>query len=90
MGYNPYYLYRQKNMEDNGENVGFCKKGYECVYNIDIMEENTHILAFGSGAVSKRIKNDGLIRRSDPKDIEVYIDRIKDTVNKSIEFFSKN
>ena len=54
------------------------------------MEENTHILAFGSGAVSKRIKNDGLIRRSDPKDIEVYIDRIKDTVNKSIEFFSEN
>lgn len=90
MDYNPYYLYRQKNMEDNGENVGFCKKGYECVYNIDIMEENTHILAFGSGAVSKRIKNGGLIRRSDPKDIEVYIDRIKDTVNKSIEFFSEN
>lgn len=87
-GYIPYYLYRQKNMEDNGENVGFCKVGKECVYNIDIMEENTHILAMGSGAVSKRIRTGDLIRRSDPKDIEVYIDRIDDTIAKGVEFFS--
>lgn len=87
-GYYPYYLYRQKNMEDNGENVGFCKKGYECIYNIDIMEENTHILAMGSGGVSKRVLDNGLVRRSDPKDIEVYIDRIDDTIKNSIEFFS--
>lgn len=87
-GYIPYYLYRQKNMEDNGENVGFSKVGKECLYNIDIMEENTHILAMGSGAVSKRIRTDDLIRRSDPKDIEVYIDRIDDTIAKGVEFFS--
>ncbi|MBQ9625117.1 MAG: coproporphyrinogen dehydrogenase HemZ [Clostridia bacterium] len=87
--YLPYYLYRQKNMEGNGENVGFCKNGNECLYNIDIMEENTHILAFGSGAVSKRINKDGLVRRSDPKDIEVYLDRIEDTKKKGIEFFVK-
>lgn len=87
-GYHPYYLYRQKNMEDNGENVGFCKPGHECIYNIDIMQENTHILAMGSGAVSKKINGDTLIRRSDPKDIEVFIERIDDTISKSIEFFS--
>ena len=52
------------------------------------MQENTHILAMGSGAVSKRINGDTLIRRSDPKDIEVYIERIDDTISKSIEFFS--
>lgn len=85
--YTPYYLYRQKNMEDNGENVGFSLSGKECVYNIDIMEENTHILALGSGGVSKRIFEGSLVRRSDPKDIEVYLDRIEDTIEKSIEFF---
>lgn len=87
-GFKPYYLYRQKNMEDSGENIGFCKPGNECIYNIDIMDESTHILALGSGGVSKRILSDGLVRRSDPKDIEVYIERIDNTIKEGIEFFS--
>ena len=35
----PYYMYRQKNMAGNFENVGYSKEGKECIYNILIMEE---------------------------------------------------
>lgn len=55
MGLHPYYLYRQKYMAGNQENVGYALPGMECQYNVDIMEETTHILAVGAGAISKRI-----------------------------------
>jgi len=55
-GYLPYYLYRQKNTVQNLENVGYCKPGYEGLYNIFIMEEIHTILAAGGGAVSKLIR----------------------------------
>jgi len=52
-GYLPYYMYRQKNMADNLENVGYCLPGKQCRYNIDYMEETTTILSAGAGAMSK-------------------------------------
>lgn len=55
-GYEPYYLYRQKNTLQNLENVGYCKKGYRGLYNIYIMEEIHTILAAGAGGVSKLIR----------------------------------
>ncbi len=55
MGLCPYYLYRQKYMDGNKENVGYAKAGHECLYNVDIMEETTSILAVGAGAISKRV-----------------------------------
>lgn len=54
-GYRPYYLYRQKNTLQNLENVGFCKPGFEGLYNIYIMEEVQTILALGAGAVTKLV-----------------------------------
>lgn len=54
-GYLPYYLYRQKNTVDNLENVGFAKAGYECLYNIYIMEEAQTILAAGAGGSTKLV-----------------------------------
>ena len=63
-GYRPYYLYRQKNTLQNLENVGFCKPGYEGLYNIYIMEELQTILALGAGAVTKLVdQGSGLIER---------------------------
>ena len=53
MGLAPYYMYRQKNMVGNFENVGYCRKGCEGIYNIEIMEEKQTILAAGAGATSK-------------------------------------
>ena len=54
-GYRPYYLYRQKNMVDNLENVGYAKPGHESPYNIYIMEENQTILACGAGGSTKLV-----------------------------------
>ncbi len=51
--YIPYYMYRQSKSLGNLENVGWCKKGYECAYNIFMMEECHTILACGAGAVTK-------------------------------------
>lgn len=54
-GYVPYYMYRQKNMVGNFENVGFAKPGTEGIYNIDMMEEVHSIFAAGAGAVTKLV-----------------------------------
>ncbi len=76
-GMNPYYLYRQKYMAGNLENVGYAKPGFECLYNIDIMEETTSILAFGAGAITKWIFGGGRLERSpNPKDVDTYIMKV--------------
>lgn len=61
-GYNPYYLYRQKNTLGNLENTGFSKQGKESLYNIYIMEEVQTIIALGAGASTKLVE-DGNIER---------------------------
>lgn len=88
-GYQPYYLYRQKYMSGNLENVGFSKPGRECVYNIDIMEETVSNLAFGAGAISKRLYPEkNLIRRApNVKDLKNYIDRTHEMVERKKELF---
>lgn len=52
-GYVPYYMYRQSKCLGNFENVGWARKGFECLYNIFMMEEIHTILAVGAGAVTK-------------------------------------
>lgn len=52
-GYNPYYMYRQSKCVGNLENVGWCKNGKECLYNVFMMEECHTVLAVGAGAVTK-------------------------------------
>ncbi len=77
MGLNPYYLYRQKNILGNLENVGYSRPGMECLYNIQIMEERQTILACGAGAVTKVIFPRNRIERSfNVKSVEEYIGRI--------------
>ena len=55
MGLKPYYMYRQKNMLGNFENVGYAAPGTQCVYNIEIMEEKESIIALGAGAITKML-----------------------------------
>ncbi len=59
MGLLPYYLYRQKNMAGNLENVGYARRGRECIYNILIMEERTDIVGVGAGSSSKLVFHAG-------------------------------
>ena len=62
-GYSPYYLYRQKNMVGNLENIGWAKPGYESLYNIYIMEEVQTILAVGAGASTKLVDHPNGLER---------------------------
>ncbi len=57
-GYVPYYLYRQKYMSGNLENVGYSKPGYEGLYNNYIMDELHTILSAGAGGVTKLIRRE--------------------------------
>lgn len=88
MSMHPYYIYRQKNMIGNFENVGYCKEGYECLYNIQIMEEKQTIISFGAGATSKFYFEDkNLIKRAfNVKSVENYIDRIDEMIKRKIDF----
>ena len=89
LGMTPYYLYRQKYMAGNQENVGYALPGHACLYNVDIMEENTHILAFGAGGISKRIYPDeGHIGRApNVSNIEQYIARVGEMVGRKRALF---
>ncbi|MCR5484594.1 MAG: coproporphyrinogen dehydrogenase HemZ [Clostridiales bacterium] len=63
-GYFPYYMYRQSRCIGNFENVGWSKDGYECLYNVFMMEECHTVLSCGAGAVTKlRRPSDGYIER---------------------------
>lgn len=62
-GYLPYYLYRQKNMVGNLENIGWSKRGFESLYNIYIMEEVQTIIAIGAGASTKLVDHPDRLER---------------------------
>ena len=83
LGMNPYYLYRQKNMSGNFENVGYAREGKYGIYNILIMEEKQTIVACGAGSISKRVYPDGRIERSENvKDVAQYIERIGEMIER--------
>ena len=83
LGMVPYYLYRQKNMSGNFENVGYAREGKLGLYNILIMEEKQSIVACGAGSISKRVYPDGRIERSENvKDVSQYIERIGEMIER--------
>ncbi len=88
-GYVPYYMYRQKYVMENLENVGFCKPGKPCLYNIGIMEEVTDILACGTNAISKKITigQNKIERSANAKDVITYIQRSEDYIAKKFKLF---
>ncbi|HPU63309.1 MAG TPA: coproporphyrinogen dehydrogenase HemZ [Mobilitalea sp.] len=90
--YLPYYLYRQKNMADNLENIGYARDGKEGLYNILIMEEKQTILALGAGALSKFVFYDeNRIERVDNvKNLNDYIERIDEMIARKQEFLTNN
>ena len=83
MNLEPYYMYRQKNMVGNMENLGYAKEGTECIYNIEMIEERQTIIALGADAVSKVIFMDEnrLERFANIKDIKEYCNRIEELVD---------
>ncbi|MCZ8514629.1 coproporphyrinogen III oxidase [Paenibacillus filicis] len=98
MGYVPYYMYRQKNILGNQENVGYSLEGYESLYNILMMEERQTIIGLGCGAVSKinypKVEQeDGYEQRIErfpnPKDPALYNQSYKEYIDKKIRLLNE-
>lgn len=86
-GWRPYYLYRQKYMAGNLENVGYAKPGKACLYNIGNMEETVSVLALGAGAITKwlfdpRDRDLRIERAPNVRNIEEYISRVDEMVRR--------
>lgn len=83
-GYTPYYMYRQKYMFGNHENVGYSKQDRFCIYNVRIMEEKQTIIALGAGGISKIYypSENRLERVPNVSNYEVYIDRIDEMLDR--------
>ena len=85
----PYYLYRQKNMSGNFENVGYAREGKYGIYNILIMEEKQTIMALGAGSISKRVFPDGRIERCDnAKEVSVYLENLDEMLERKRKLFA--
>lgn len=83
-GYEPYYLYRQKNQLGNQENIGWTKPGLSGIYNINIMEEVQTIIAVGAGATTKVIDG-GFERFYNPKYPLEYIKNFETVLKRKEE-----
>lgn len=79
--YLPYYLYRQKNIVGNLENIGYAKPGFESIYNILMIEEKQTIIGLGCGASSKYLNYDIILN---PRDLKSYIESYEGYLNKKI------
>ena len=85
----PYYLYRQKNMAGNFENVGYAKESKFGLYNILIMEEKQTIVALGAGTISKRVYTGARVERCDNvKDVMLYIEQIDEMIERKRKLFA--
>ena len=88
MGMEPYYLYRQKNISGNFENVGYALPGKAGCYNILIMEEKQSILALGAGSISKAVKDGTIVRSDNAKDITTYLQNIDEMIERKRRIFN--
>ena len=91
MGMHAYYLYRQKYMAQNLENVGYAKPKSICRYNIDNMEETTSVLALGAGGISKCVmrQEEKILRAPNIANIEQYIERVDEMVERKRAAFAE-
>jgi oxygen-independent coproporphyrinogen-3 oxidase len=98
-GYHPYYLYRQKNILGNLENVGYALGERDSLYNIIMMEEVQTVIGLGCGAVSKvlfpaQADEDGNEQRKierfpNPKEPSVYNQAYKEYVEKKLRLLNE-
>lgn len=90
----PYYLYRQKNIMEWGENIGYSKLGCESVFNIEMIEENQSTMGLGGGAITKIVipeneYRDYIERYVNPKDPALYIKEMRERMEAKKNLFLK-
>ncbi len=90
-GMRPYYLYRQKYMAGNLENVGYSLPGKENLYNIGMMEENANVLAMGAGGISKKVntRTGKILRAPNVSNVEEYIARTDEMIRRKEEMLAE-
>jgi len=91
-GLEPYYMYRQKNSIEWGENLGYAVPGTESIFNIEMIEENQSTLGLGGGAITKkiipeRVGIDSIKKIISPKDPALYIREMKERLEKKLDLF---
>ncbi len=89
-GMDPYYLYRQKYMVGPLENKGYARPHFECIYNIQVIEERQTILGLGAGAASKFVNPQDWTLTSfyNPKDPLNYCQRVSELVERKMSKLS--
>lgn len=89
--YVPYYLYRQKNILGNLENIGYSLAGKESLYNIMIMEEAQTIIGLGCGASSKWVdpRTGKISRFANPKEPKAYNENFEHYTLAKLEALNK-
>ena len=90
----PYYMYRQKNIMEWGENVGYSKDGKESIFNIEMIEENQSTMGLGGGAITKIVLEEGegkdyIERIVNPKDPALYIREMKERIESKYKLFNR-
>lgn len=90
----PYYMYRQKNIMEWGENIGYSKLGCESIFNIEMIEENQSTMGLGGGAITKIVVpeneyRDYIERYVNPKDPALYIREMSERIRAKKELFLK-
>lgn len=86
LGFQPYYLYRQRNIASNLENVGFGLPGKFCYYNIASIAESEPVLGAGAGAVSKLGQTGSFISLVNPRDVNQYLARSEDLLRRKLDW----
>ena len=91
LGMIPYYLYRQRHILSDLENIGYTRPGLESIYNVQMMEERQTILALGGGGITKLVSADqSLIRLANPKCPATYSQQIQEGVEDKINQLRKH
>lgn len=88
-GYMPYYVYRQKRMAANLENIGYALPGKVSVNNVSTMEETISVVACGAGAITKIVSGGKISRFPDLRDVKLYLQN-EDNFGKKLKFIEKS
>lgn len=86
----PYYLYRQKDVAGGLENTGFATNGEGCLYNVGMMSDQRSVIGLGSGAISKKVAGNRVVRTPNPRDIVDYIARTEELAERKLAMFNSD
>lgn len=87
--YKPYYLYRQKNIISNLENIGYQKANTAQRYNIIVNEEIENVIGLGMNANSKLVNGKKYRNARNMKDYKENIEKIIRDKNQIINEYKR-